>query len=105
MHLLRALIDVSLGIEVLVIGSAGESSIEELHAAYLDDSVLLFDFEPRGFRIQHDLAHQGLPRRQQAVDGDVGQLIHVFIAFMSRMSFDPMPLDVLSRDGGVQQLP
>jgi hypothetical protein len=57
MHLLRALVDVSLGIEVSVIGSAGKAPIEEFHAADLNDSVLLFDFQPGGFRIEHDLAH------------------------------------------------
>jgi hypothetical protein len=40
-----------------VIGSAGEPPIDELHAADFNDPVLLFDFEPGGFRIEDDLAH------------------------------------------------
>ena len=80
--------------------------LNELHAADFDDAVLLLDFEPGGFRIENDLAHLQLYRPgQQAVDGDVGELIDVFIAFMSRMSLDPMPFDILRRRGRIQQLP
>jgi hypothetical protein len=39
-------------------GSAGEPPIEEFHAADFDDPVPLFDFQPRGLRIQDDLAHR-----------------------------------------------
>src|ERR1700719_2401833 len=56
-HLNRPFIDVALGIQVLVEASAGQTPIEQLHAAYFDDAVLLFDFETRGFSIENDLAH------------------------------------------------
>jgi hypothetical protein len=58
MHLLRTEVDVPLRIEVLVKSSAGEPPIEEFHAADFDDPVPLFDFQPRGLRIQDDLAHR-----------------------------------------------
>jgi hypothetical protein len=57
MHLLRTQIDVSLRIEVPVKVSAGEPPIEQFHAADFNDPVLLFDFQTRGLRIEHDLTH------------------------------------------------
>ncbi len=56
-HLNRALVDVALGIQILMEGAAGEAPVEELHATDFDDAVLLLDLEPRGFRIENDLAH------------------------------------------------
>jgi hypothetical protein len=37
--------------------AAGETAIENLHAADLDDPVLLFDLEAGGFSIENDLTH------------------------------------------------
>jgi hypothetical protein len=46
--------------------------------------VLLFDFKTCGFRIENDLTHSEiLPHCQHAIDCIVGELINVFIAFMS----------------------
>src|ERR1700678_1496492 len=55
--LLRALIDVALRIQVLVIRSAGKAAIQDLHGADFDPAVLMFDFQSRGFRLEYDLAH------------------------------------------------
>ena len=57
MDLLRALVDIALRIEVLVVGSPREPAIDEFNAADFNDPVLQFDFEPGGFRIENDLAH------------------------------------------------
>jgi hypothetical protein len=56
-HLLGALVDVALRIQVLMIGAAGEPPIDELHAADLDDPVLLLDLEAGGLGVEDDLAH------------------------------------------------
>ena len=51
------LVDVAFGIEVLMVGPPGEPPVAEFHAADFNDPVLLFDFEPGGFRVENDLAH------------------------------------------------
>ncbi len=106
MHLQGALVDVALRIQVAVKGAAGQPPIEELHAADFDDAMLLFDFEARGLGIENDLPHQSLTlpanRRSMAT---IGELIDVFIAFMSGMSLDPMPFDILRRRGRIELLP
>jgi hypothetical protein len=82
--------------------TAGQTPIHQLDTADLDDAMLLFDLQTRGLGIQYDLAHQRLPRRQHAVDRNVGQLIDVFIACMSGMPLHPYPFDVLHRRGRIQ---
>jgi hypothetical protein len=57
MHLNRTLVDFALRIQIAVKGFSGEAPIEELHAAYFNDAVILFDFKAGGFRIENDLAH------------------------------------------------
>ena len=38
-------------------GAAGEPAVDQLHAADLNDAVLLLDFQSRGFSIENDLTH------------------------------------------------
>jgi len=58
MHGLRALVDVALRIQVAVEHAAGQPAVEQLHAADLDDAVIMLDFEAGGFRVEDDLTHQ-----------------------------------------------
>ena len=104
-HLQGALVDVAIRIQVAVKGAPGQAAIVELDAANLDDAMVLFDLEAGGLGIENDLPHQALPSRQQAVDGAIRQLIDVFIAFVTGMSLDPMPLDILPRHGLIELLP
>jgi hypothetical protein len=57
-NLLRALVDVALGIEVTVERTSRQPAIHEFDAADLDDAMLLLDFQAGGFRIEDDLAHR-----------------------------------------------
>jgi hypothetical protein len=105
-HLLSALIDVALGIQVLMKFSPRQAAVDQLDAADLDDAMVLFDFETRGLCVQHDLTHYSLlTLGQHFVDRNVGQLIDVFIAFMTGMTLHPNPFDVLRRHGQIQFLP
>ena len=57
-HLERALVDVAFRIQVAMERAAGQPAIEQLHAADLDDAVILLHFETRGLGIQNDLPHR-----------------------------------------------
>ena len=104
-HLQGALVDVAIRIQVAVKGTPGQAAIVELDAADLDDAMVLFDFEAGGLGVENDLSHQTLPSRQQAVDGAIRELIDVLIAFVTGMSLDPVPLDILPCRGLIELLP
>jgi hypothetical protein len=57
MDCFRAEVDVALGIQVAVEGSARDSSIEELDAADLDDTVSERGLETGGLGVENDLSH------------------------------------------------
>ena len=105
MNLLRALVDVTLGVQITMKRASGEPPVEHLDAADFDDSMQLFDFKARGFGIENDLPHQRLPPRQHTIDGDIRKLIHILILFVAGVAFDPMPLDVLQARDRIELLP
>ncbi len=106
MHLQGALVDVAIRIQVAVKGAPGQAAIEELDAANFDDAMAVVRLRGRWSRYRERLAASGLyPPRQQAIDGAIRELIDVLIAFMSGMSLDPMPLDILPRRGRIELLP
>jgi hypothetical protein len=104
-NLLRAYVDVALRIQIAMERAPGEPAVENFNAADFDDPMVLFDFEARGFRIENDLTHQILPSRQQVIDGEVCELVDIFILFVSGVAFDPVPFDVLRRRGDIELLP
>jgi len=104
-HLDRTLVDVPVRIQIAVERTAGQPAIDHLDAADLDDAMLLLDLEAGGLRIEYDLAHQPSASRQHLVDRTIGEGVDVLIAFISGMSFYPMPFDILRRRGGVEPFP
>ena len=54
-HLHGAGINFPLRMNVLVIVPSRDASVDELHAANLDDTMPLINLEPRGFGIQYNL--------------------------------------------------
>ncbi len=57
MDFLRALVDVAVGIEIVVERAARMTTVHQLHAADLDDSVTQVWLEAGGFGVENDLAH------------------------------------------------
>jgi len=56
-HLLRGLVYFAVGLQVLMEASAGQSAVNHLDAADLDDAVALGGIQSGRFRIQYNLAH------------------------------------------------
>jgi hypothetical protein len=57
MHLRCPFVDVPFGIQIAMKNAARDAPVDEFDAADFDDAMLLLDFEPRGFGVEHDLAH------------------------------------------------
>ena len=57
-HLERAAIDFALGVDVAVEAVGRGAPVHELDTAELDDAMACRRLEPRGFRVENDLAHQ-----------------------------------------------
>jgi hypothetical protein len=51
MNFFRAVVDISVGINVLVKGSASEPTIDHLNRANLDNAMPAHNLEPGGLRI------------------------------------------------------
>ena len=126
----RAVIDLTLGVEVSLIAVLGDTSIDDLDTTDLDDAMSQYRFETSGFRVEHDLSHAAVPRdaRRQAptrvvpapggctrrrlsirahhfVDRNVGESVHCFVIRVACMPTDPIPLDDVIAAELVQPLP
>jgi hypothetical protein len=53
----RTFLDISIGLNVLVVVIAGRSPIDQLYTADLDDSVTFFGVESGRFGVEYDLTH------------------------------------------------
>ena len=64
-HLQRAGIDVPLRLDVLVIVATGDTPVDKLYAANLDNAMPLVNLEPGSFRVEYDLTsiHRSLSPR------------------------------------------
>src|SRR5690606_21242539 len=56
--LLRALLELALRVDVLVVRAPGGPALHQLHAADLDHAVALAPVQAGGFSVEDDLAHQ-----------------------------------------------
>src|SRR6185369_12237683 len=100
----RARIDFAFGIQEAVKFLAGRTAIQNFHAPNFDDAMAGARFEAGGFYVEDNLAHAE-SLKDHRIDRAIGERVDTFVARISGMSLDPVPLELMALYELIERLP